>query len=422
MFNLRKFIDSTGILRSFGDKDAVQPDLRPAAGSIGIIERIDTDSGNQINEDIALRISTVLTCVEAIYDSVGSVSGNTYQKIESGRQIAREHPAYSLLHDAPNDYMTASELWGLLASHRKTFGNGYAFIDFEDGVPVSIQPLLPDRTWCELANGQLIYKTSVDGGAVSFLPYQVIHVKGLGFDGITGYPKLRMIRNDLGAEKAAGEFGGKFYQAGANMGGVISMKGSLSEEAKEKFKNAIQNQYVGNSNAFKLLMLEEGWTFEKFGVTPVDGSLIESRKLMMRKIAAAFKVPPHKVGDDSRTSFSSLEQENRYFYIECINPELRAIENQVNLKMFTEADKGTYYFEFNRMGFLQADLATQSQHFHLMLQDRVYVPNEVREYYGLNPLPDGDKPLSTPNNNAADPSIKAPDLEGDEGSNKPQSE
>ena len=229
---------------------------------------------------------------------------------------------------------------------------------------------------------------------VEFMPKDILHIKSLGFDGLSGYSPIRLMRSDLGNEKSSSEFHSKFFAAGANMGGVLKMKGKLSPEAKERLRNQVQTEYQGNSNAFKLMMLEEGWDFEKFGVAPDNGQLVESRKLLIRKIAAVFKVPPHKVGDDTRTGYNSLEQENRAFYTECINPYLRRIEEQFNLKLLSEAERSTVYFEFNRMGFLQADLSTQTQHFHLMLQNGVYLRNEVREYLGLNAIEGGDVPVT----------------------------
>ncbi len=369
-----------------------------ANGSVSLLEPTLSDAGVHINETNALRISAVYSCVRLISETVATLPRHIYRRTDSGRAIDREHPIYRLVHDTPNDYMTAFELFESMVVHLCLYGNSYCYIDRDaTGIPISIQPLLPDRTWPEKRHGNLVYLSRLNEGTMEFLPSDILHLKGLSIDGLVGLSPTRLLRNDYGHESAAGTFMGKFFGSGANMGGVLTFKGKLSTEARAKLKEQIQSEYQGNSNAFKLMVLEEDARFDKFGISPEDGQLNETRNLLIRKIASAFRVPPHKIGDTSRTSYSSLEQENRSFYSECINPYLRRIEDQINQKLFLEAEKGQTYFEFNRLGVLQADTATQTQHFHMMLQDGVYLRNEVRAYLGLNPIPGGDIPLKSAN-------------------------
>jgi HK97 family phage portal protein len=203
------------------------------------------------------------------------------------------------------------------------------------------------------------------------------------------------MKNDLGIEKSAGTFNAKFYSNGSSLGGILTTGARLSADAKRDMRNALQTEYASSANAFKIMILNPDDKYEIAGVSPQDGQYVETRKLLIRKIAAAFKLPPSKLGDDTRSSYASLEQENRAYYLDCINPMLRNIEEAFNQKLFSSLEQD-YYVEFTRHGILQGDIASQTQHFVTMLNAKVYTPNEVRALLGFNPIEGGDNVISLP--------------------------
>ena len=360
-------------------------------------------AGLTVDESSALEISVVSSCLNAIIDTVIQAPIDVYRRVSNGVEIAHDHPVQRLIIE-PNQYaMTFDELIQTWLGHYLINGMGYIRVDRDNNfVPSSLLPLLPDRTYPVLKDGLFYYQTRNGSNETENLtPDSVIQIKGLGYDGLTAYSPIHQHRHELGNEKALTEFIGSQYASGLNPGTAFKHKVKQSPESKDLLKAQVNTDYAGRTNYKKNIILDNDWQFERLpSFSNEEAQFVEVRKFLTRKIAAAFKVPPHKVGDDSRTSFSSLEQENRYFYIETINPLMRKMEKALNKTLFREDEKDQYYIEFNRRQFLQADLAAQTEHFVAMLQNKVYTPNVVLEHLGMNPVPWGDQPLETPNNNA----------------------
>ena len=175
------------------------------------------------------------------------------------------------------------------------------FVWFRSGEVLSLYPLLPNKMSVERdSNGVLyyVYSRYTDEnpnmkkvGDIILRQEDVLHIPGLGFDGLIGYSPIAMARNAVGMTMACEEYGASFFANGANPGGVLEHPGVLKDPAKVRDSwNAV---YCGTTNAHKIAVLEEGMKYQQIGIPPEEAQFLETRKFQINEIARLFRIPPH---------------------------------------------------------------------------------------------------------------------------------
>ena len=286
-----------------------------------------TSSGNVVTERTAMQTTAVYACVRVLSEAVAGLPLNLYTP-DGGKEKAINHPLYNLLHDAPNPEMTSFIFRETLMSHLLLWGNAYAqIIRNGTGQPIALYPLLPSKMdVSRAANGQLIYTYSKDSdefGADNrcqqiFLSQdEVLHVPGLGFDGLIGYSPIAMAKNAIGMSLAAEQYGALFFANGATPGGILEHPGIVKDPVK--LRESWHAQFSG-TNRHNVAVLEEGMTFQQLSIPPDQAQFLETRKFQIDEIARIFRVPPHMVGDLEKSTFSNIEQQSLEFVKYTLNP------------------------------------------------------------------------------------------------------
>ena len=385
--NLLAFGDSLD-KRGFNLEDPNTPlgeALGAAAGS---------PSGISVGPKSAMGISAVLSCVRIISEGVGTIPIHAYRRVaDGGKERDREHPVYALLHSAPNPYMTPI-VWKELAVKQVLLrGNHYSEIQFDRwGYPVALWPLNPDSTWPEIgADGVLRYRT-VARGQGRILPADlVLHIKGLTEDGLEGVSLISYGRDTLGVAKAADNFSSSFFSKGANPSGVLTSEKPLGKEGRARLAEAWRQAYTGLDNAFRVVVLEDGVTWTQTTIKPSDAQMIEAKKYSRSEIAGIFRVPPHLMADSEKSTSwgTGIEEMNIGFVKFTLMPWLVRIEQEVNRKLYTQAEQPTRYAEFLVEGFLRGSMKSRAEALHIMRNDGIISADEWRSLENMNPLPDG---------------------------------
>lgn len=358
-----------------------------------------TLAGVNVNERNALTNSAVLACIRVYGETIASLPLPLYRRLERGRARDAAHPLYRLLHDAPNEYMTSFTFRETLEAHRQTWGNAYAAIIREPMSfrPVALYPLLPDRTEPVRINGQLFYRTHAGGEQHTLYPYEVLHIPGLGFDGVKGYSPIQLMRQGIGLAKAAEEFGARLFGQGLNMGGILKHPGTLSPTAYANLKSSMEDRYAGLENALKMMILEEGMGFERLGIPPEDAQFLQTRAFQVTDIARAWRLQPHKIGDLSRSTNNNIEHQGIEFVTDSIRPVCVRWEQEFNRKLLFESEQGEWYFEFNLDGLLRGDIESRYRAYSIARQWGWYSVNDIREKENENPIEGGDQYLAPMN-------------------------
>lgn len=348
-----------------------------------------TSAGKAVNETTAMQTSAVYACVRILAEAVAGLPLHVFERSEEGgKRVKSEQPLYRLLHDAPNSEMTSFVFRETLMAHLLLYGNAYAQIIRDGrGIPVALYPLLPNKMDIDRAdNGELIYSYQSDKGQVKLRRDNVLHIPGLGFDGIIGYSPIAMAKNSIGMAIATEEYGAKFFANGANPGGVLEHPGTIKDI--QRVKESWNTTYQGSGNAHKVALLEEGMKFHQIGIPPEEAQFLETRKFQINEIARIFRVPPHMVGDLEKSSFSNIEQQSLEFVKYTLDPWVIRWEQSLQQALLLPSEKATAFIKFNLDGLLRGDYQSRMQGYSIGIQNGFMSVNDVRGLEDLNLLPD----------------------------------
>ena len=346
-----------------------------------------TNSGKTVNERTAMQTTAVYACVRILAETIASLPLHTYMNTETGKEKAREHPMYHLLSDSPNPEMTSFVFRETLMGHLLLWGNSYSQIIRDGhGKVVALYPLLPDKMKVETSeNGEIYYIYNSEGKDYLLRNTEVLHIPGLGFDGLIGYSPIAMAKNAIGMAIATEEYGAKFFANGANPGGVLEHPGIVKDP--QRIRDSWNSVYQGTSNAHRVAVLEEGMKFSPIGIPPEQAQFLETRKYQTEEICRIFRVPPHLVGDLERATFSNIEHQSISFVVHTIRPWLVRIEQSINKSLFTDEEKKEYFVSFVVEGLLRGDYESRMRGYSIGIQNGFMSPNDIRRLENLNPIP-----------------------------------
>lgn len=350
-------------------------------------------TGVSITENNAMRIAAVYACVRVLSETLAVLPLPVYRRTGTGAEKATDHPYYTLLHDRPNPELSSFNFREMMQAHMALWGNAWAEKELgKDGRVKAFWPLLPDRTRAMRVNGRKVVVTRLPDGRDQVLPGErVLHIPGLGFDGLQGMSVIRTNMDALGLSKAAEEYGARFFGQGATVAGVLSHPGTLTEPAQQRIRGSFENMYAGLSNSHRVAILEEGMKYEKIGIPPEEAQFIELRKYQRSEVAAIYRVPPHMIGDLDRPFQSNVEQMDLDFVRHTMTPWLVRWEQVLNWELFTEAERKEFYAEFLVEGLLRGDSAARATFYREMWMIGALSQNDILRRENMNTVDDGDE-------------------------------
>ena len=242
--------------------------------------------------------------------------------------------------------------------------------------------------------GELFYtytKSSDEPGGkqtyeqVTLRKEDVLHIPGLGFDGLIGYSPIAMAKNAIGIAIATEEYGATFFANGATPGGILEHPGIVKDP--ERLRQSWKAQFSGKNN-HSVAVLEEGMTFKQMAIPPNEAQFLETRKFQINEIARIFRVPPHMVGDLEKSSFSNIEQQSLDFVMYTLNTWIVRWEQAMQQALLLPAEKGRLSFRFNVDGLLRGDYQSRMNGYAVARQNGWMSANDIRELENMNPIPD----------------------------------
>lgn len=355
-----------------------------------------SSSGQTVNEKTAMQMSAVYACVRIIAEAIAQIPLNVYRlTVDGGKEKDLRHPLFFLLHDEPNPEMTSFIFRETLMSHLLLWGNAYAqIIRNGKGEVVGLYPLMPDRMQVDRnETGNLVYtytKYYDEVGAkhafeqITLPAYQVLHIPGLGYDGLIGYSPIAMARNAIGMSMAAEDFGATFFANGATPGGVLEHPGIVKDP--ERLRESWHAQFSGK-NSHNIAVLEEGMTFKPMSIPPEEAQFLETRKFQIDEIARIFRVPPHMVGDLEKSSFSNIEQQSLEFVKYTVGPWVARWEQSLSQALLLPSEKTRYTIKYNLDGLLRGDYESRMNGYAVGRQNGWLSANDIRELENMNRIP-----------------------------------
>jgi len=353
----------------------------------------ETASGQNINQRNALKLSAVWACTKVISEDVAKLPLPVYRRLERGKERATDHPLYRVLHDEFNAEMSAFNGRRTVEAHVLNWGNGFCEIEQNGrGDVIGLWPLLPDRTHAERVRGRKVIVTRVGSDDIALDAKNVLHIPGLGFDGLRGYSVIAHARQAIGAALAAEEFGARFFGNGAVPGGVIKRRDTLSEEGQARLRRSWNVAHQGLSGAQRIAVLDEGMEYEKIGIPPEDAQFIGMRQHSVEDIIRYYRVPPHKVQHLLHAGVrANVEAENISYVTDTLQSWLVCWEQEINRTLFGETERATLFAEHLIEGLLRGDSAARSTFYQSGINNGWMTPNEAREMENRNPVEGGDR-------------------------------
>ena len=380
----------TGIFRS---RDKPQ---NATAGSAYSFYMGGTTAGKTVTERSAMQMTAVYSCVRILAEAVAGLPLHVYRyNADGGKEKAIDHPLYLLLHDEPNPEMSSFVFRETLMTHLLLWGNAYAqIIRNGKNQVVALYPLMPNKMSVDRDENGKLYYTYYRGSdealrdrqyAVKLQPSDVLHIPGLGFDGLVGYIPIAMAKNAIGMAIACEEYGAKFFANGAAPGGVLEHPGTIKDPAR--VRESWQSTFGGSGNANKIAVLEEGMKYTPIGISPDQAQFLETRKFQINEIARIFRVPPHMVGDLEKSSFSNIEQQSLEFVKYTLDPWIVRWEQSIMRSLLLQSEKKEYFVKFNLEGLLRGDYQSRMNGYAIARQNGWMSANDIRELENQDRIP-----------------------------------
>ena len=358
-----------------------------------------SSAGKSVTERSAMQMTAVYACVRILSESIAGLPLHLYRYNDSGgKEKAIDHPLYLLLHDEPNPEMSSFIFRETLMTHLLLWGNAYAqIIRNGKGEVIALYPLMPNKmTVSRDEKGQLYYTYQKsqeelpknNSYTVTLYPQDVLHIPGLGFDGLVGYSPIAMAKNAIGLAIATEEYGSKFFANGAQPSGVLEHPGTLKDPAR--IRESWQNTFGGSGNANKIAVLEEGMKYTPISISPEQAQFLETRKFQINEIARIFRVPPHMIGDLEKSSFNNIEQQSLEFVKYTLEPWVVRWEQTIHRTLLSQEEKKTYFAKFNLEGLLRGDYKSRMDGYAIARQNGWMSANDIRELENLDRISEED--------------------------------
>lgn len=362
-------------------------------------------SGITVSPQNALGVSAVYACVFIIAKAMGWLPCHVIQKDGRNTNVVTGTTLSRLLSRKPNTYQTSFVFRLQMVAQMLLWGNAYAEIqrDIRTGAPVGLFPIPAWEVTPKLENG--VKSFWVRG--IRLANEDVFHLQAPGFDGVRGLSPIRQHKMTIGMSLEALSFGEQFYRNGTKLAGAIEHPHKLSPEAAANLRLSWTNTYSGKANAGKVAILEEGMKFNPFTMPMDDAQYVETRKFSVSDIARIYGVPPHKIGDLERATFSNIEHQAIEYVNDCLMPFLVQFEQEAEDKLLTEdqLDQG-FQCRHNIKALLRGDIKAQMEAIKVGRETGLYSVNDALELLDRNPIEDegGDErirpmnfvPLGTP--------------------------
>jgi HK97 family phage portal protein len=368
-----------------------------------------SDSGIRITPEGALKLSTIWKCVNWRARMFGMLPKKLFERTEkfghSAQVEAREHPLFDLIHSAPSPLMTSMAWFGLISADLHLWGNSYAFIERDDFARIrglwrlspnyvtpktEVDPRGRKRLWYEV--------TGNTGTPVKFYPDEILHIRGLALDGISGLSPIRQQMNLLGWFRATGRYGGQFFKNASRPSGVVSVPQPFKDKAIKQ--EVIDGLSRSGREAGKLLLVEGAVTYHKLTMDQDEAQFILTYQLQEEDICGVMEVKPHEVGIMRHMTNNNVEQETISSVTRTLTPFAVNVEQWLDLQLLSDApstgrgggtERDRYFHQVEVKALLRGDMAAQTQHIREMIQSSVYSPNHGADFLGIEPFEGGDR-------------------------------
>ncbi|SFB96491.1 phage portal protein, HK97 family [Polaromonas sp. OV174] len=357
-----------------------------------------------VDEVTQLQISAAFSAIRLIAETVGTMPLHLYRKTSKGRVRATDHPLYALVHDQPNEYMTAVEWKEAMVVSLTTMGQSYNYVDkFEStGRIISIQPVHKNRVKPEIdmAGGLTYWLTMRNGQRLRLKRPQICPIRGFGGVGdLEGYAPHKIHANSMALTIAVEKYGAEFFGSGGRPSGILTTDQEFKAVQRDSIRENFQKYLADSWRTNRLPLLENGTKYQQVTTPNNEAQFIETRKQQIAEMARIYRVPLHMLMEMDKASYANTEQANKHFLDYTLLSYLKRIELALNSCLLTAAERVDHYFEFDVRGLLRGDSTQRAAYYVTMRNAGAITQNEIRDLENM-PQIEGADDLHVPLNMA----------------------
>ncbi len=348
-------------------------------------------SGVSVTPETALTFTAVWSAIRLLSESVSSLPISVFKKETNGDTIeAINDPSYSLLKFKPNSYQNKITFFEKIMMDLCVNGNSYVYIERNRlAKPTGLYCLNYEDVTIKNQDNLLYYEDKKK--RTIHESDNILHFTGLTTDGVTGLSPITQNMKSIGWSQAIEEYGNTFFKNGAKLSGVLQTDRALSETAIDRLRSSFNNTYSKLTGANQTAILEEGLTFKPINISPEQAQFLASRTFSIEEICRIWNIPPHMLGDLSKSSFNNIEMQSQEFVTYTLMPYLTRIEMELNLKLFRTSEIGKMFVKFNTAGLLRGNIKDRADYYKTAIANGWMSINEVRAKENMNKIQDGDK-------------------------------
>lgn len=361
-----------------------------------------TDSGVIVNENTVFNSSAVFAAVNLLSSTLGTMCCEVITETrQKDGTVTKEHDYYSreakVLSHAPNSLMTAFTFFSTAEQHALMWGNAYAEIETTKGGDlINLWPITPDICQPVIRSGttDLWYEVrlTTPDNQTRYIPAdKMLHVPGLGYDGIKGYSVLNKAKDSIGLTLAGEKVANKTFRNSAVPAGILSTDGTLKDPQITRMRKSWEDQHQGLDNTARIAILEAGLKYQPIQMSNSDAELLSTRKFQIAEVARWFNVPPHMLKDLEKATFSNITMQSEEFIIYSVLPWIIRFEQEINRKIFMPSWTSTIkrYVKFDFDVFLRPQLLERFKAYNIAIISGFMNRDEPRLREGWNIIPDG---------------------------------
>jgi len=351
-----------------------------------------TTSGVAVSPATAMACAAVSAAVGLLSESAGQLPLNIYRRLTPrGKDKAREHPVWSVLHDSPNAWQNPFEYREQKTLHLALWGNAYSIkVRSPRGELMELLPIHPSRVEVKQdERWRVTYKIKGPDDTIATFPRdRVFHIRDRSINGYEGRPRILDGRDTIGLALSAERWGGQLFGNSARPAGLLSTDENLTDDQIDRLISTWKQAH-GGSNALGTAVLDGGMKWSPLVMNNTDAQFLETRKFQIAEVARLYRVPPHMLGDLEKATFSNVEHMGIQFVKFTLLPWLKRWESAINDQLLDNDPE--LFAEFNVNAFERGDLASRTVHYSAGIRDGYYSPNDVLEKENENPVDGGDE-------------------------------
>jgi HK97 family phage portal protein len=348
-------------------------------------------AGIRVTPESAASFAAVYTCWNIIGQTIGALPFNVFLRTDSGKEPQPRNAVHYLLHDRPNEWMGSMQWREIMMAHVLGWGNSYSFIDQTRGGRIlGIYPLHPNQVQPRrLSTREIVYDVSIDGERETLFSWQVLHIPGLGWDGLKGVSPITQNRNSIGLGIAAENFAGDFFENDGRPGIIIEQPAATNKQQAADVKQELKDKFAGQGKKWKALVTGPGIKIHTLSMPQDDALFLLTRKHQRSEIFGLYRVPPHLGADLDKATFSNIEQQNIAFAMHCILPWAKKVETECSFKLFSA--RSDFFAEINLDGLLRGDFKSRAEGYTALVNMGAMKRSEVRRLENLPDAPEVDR-------------------------------